>query len=189
MVWTDTGRTDAKVVLYSVQCCTLHWTDKNNTVNSSVATGGHVPTLPRPCWVIRFTQIRRVFREGVRGDRGLTRQQTCVIKQQIVCTYGFWERSPQIPTRAPPLDPAGRLLSPTLTMPLTVNTEWREAWLKAICKMEVDLIQKSTDFKDSTEHMTDSYSFQYNVCCLALHRLAVSGSLPIKWSDTANKLK
>ena len=34
-VWTDTGRmdgwtegrTDAKVVLYSVQCCTLHWTD------------------------------------------------------------------------------------------------------------------------------------------------------------------
>ena len=31
--WTDTGRTDgrmdAKVVLYSVQCCTLHWTDKN----------------------------------------------------------------------------------------------------------------------------------------------------------------
>jgi len=35
-VWTDTGRTDgwtdgrtdAKVVLYSVQCCTLHWTDK-----------------------------------------------------------------------------------------------------------------------------------------------------------------
>jgi len=23
------GRTDAKVVLYSVQCCTLHWTDKN----------------------------------------------------------------------------------------------------------------------------------------------------------------
>ena len=36
-VWTDTGRTDgrmdgrtdAKAVLYSVQCCTLHWTDKN----------------------------------------------------------------------------------------------------------------------------------------------------------------
>ena len=30
-VWTDTGRTDgrtdAKVVLYSVQCSTLHWTD------------------------------------------------------------------------------------------------------------------------------------------------------------------
>jgi len=26
--WTD-GRTDAKVVLYSVQCCTLHWTDNN----------------------------------------------------------------------------------------------------------------------------------------------------------------
>jgi len=24
------GRTDAKVVLYSVQCCTLHWTDNNN---------------------------------------------------------------------------------------------------------------------------------------------------------------
>jgi len=42
-VWTDTGRTDgrmdgrtdgrtdAKVVLYSVQCCTLHWTDNKKT--------------------------------------------------------------------------------------------------------------------------------------------------------------
>ena len=28
--WTDTGRTDAKVNLYSVQCCRLHWTDKNS---------------------------------------------------------------------------------------------------------------------------------------------------------------
>ena len=31
--WTDTGRidgrTDAKVNLYSVQCCRLHWTDNN----------------------------------------------------------------------------------------------------------------------------------------------------------------
>ena len=36
--WTDSGRTDghrmdghrtdAKVILYSVQCCRLHWTDK-----------------------------------------------------------------------------------------------------------------------------------------------------------------
>jgi len=24
--WTDTGRTDAEVNLYSVQCCRLHWT-------------------------------------------------------------------------------------------------------------------------------------------------------------------
>jgi len=32
MVWTD-GRTDAKVVLYSVQCCTLHWTDNKVCVH------------------------------------------------------------------------------------------------------------------------------------------------------------
>jgi len=30
-------------------------------INTGVATGGHVPTLPRPGWVVRFAQIRRVF--------------------------------------------------------------------------------------------------------------------------------
>ena len=28
---------------------------------TGVATGGHVPTLPRPGWVVRFAQIRGVF--------------------------------------------------------------------------------------------------------------------------------
>jgi len=39
--WTDTGRTDgrtdAKVNLYSAQCCTLHWTDKNEAIHNSPA--------------------------------------------------------------------------------------------------------------------------------------------------------
>jgi len=46
-VWTDTGRmdrwtdgrTDAKVVLYSVQCCTLHWTDNYASAQRGVAGG------------------------------------------------------------------------------------------------------------------------------------------------------
>ena len=38
--WTD-GRTDAKVVLYSVQCCTLHWTDNYFTVAA-------LPTISTP---------------------------------------------------------------------------------------------------------------------------------------------
>jgi len=39
-VWADTGRTDAKVVLYSVQCCTLHWTD-----NKLLSAAGSVAVL------------------------------------------------------------------------------------------------------------------------------------------------
>jgi len=47
---------------------------------SSVAMGGHVPTLPRTCWVVGFAQIRLVFLGRGTGDGGRTRQQTCVEK-------------------------------------------------------------------------------------------------------------
>jgi len=51
--WTDTGRTDAKVNLYSVQCCRLHWTDNNGKISNlamgrlPLRTGGSDPTSPR----------------------------------------------------------------------------------------------------------------------------------------------
>jgi len=33
-------------------------------------TGGHVPTLPRPCWVMGFAQIRSFFLGGGGGGVG-----------------------------------------------------------------------------------------------------------------------
>jgi len=29
------ARTDAQVILYSIQCCALHWTDKKNGILST----------------------------------------------------------------------------------------------------------------------------------------------------------
>jgi len=44
--WTDTGQMDAKMNLYSVQCCRLHWTDNDN--NNQICTATYAK-LQRRC--------------------------------------------------------------------------------------------------------------------------------------------
>ena len=99
--------------------------------NSSVATVGHVSTLPQPCWVMGFAQIRSFFfwgDRGIRRDGGRTRQQTCVEKHLTAanCLYRayIWllGASPQNSTGTPPLAPAGRLPSPRSSVP-TLTSE------------------------------------------------------------------
>jgi len=90
----------------------------------SVATGVHVPTLLRPCWVMGFAQIRSFFfgGEGRRGDGERIRQQTWVEKHLTAanCPYLASGGFVPDPTGASPLDPAWGLPStrppvPTLT--------------------------------------------------------------------------
>jgi len=40
----------------------------NRLCYSSIATGGHVTTLPRPFWVMGFAQFRRVWGVGEMED-------------------------------------------------------------------------------------------------------------------------
>jgi len=82
-------------------------------------TGGHVPTLPRPGWVVRFAQIRRVFwRSRGGGSRlrmrlkvhrisSMNTSRKCVCSLQIVYAYLASGGCAQAPTGALPLDPAG----------------------------------------------------------------------------------
>ena len=111
---------------------------------SSVATGGHVSTLPRPCWVMGFAQIWRVLF----GARGLGRAggQTQATNQRrkafdscklFVYISGFWG--------SPPLDP--RLLAvPTLTSEpgyTTVYSTWLQVRLGQSPKVNLwELLQK-----------------------------------------------
>jgi len=99
---------------------------------AGVATGGHVPTLPRPEWVVRFAQIQRVFwRSRSGGDSRLcmslkvhrslylllNTSRKCVCPLQIVYAYlasgGFvpdsnWGSAPR---------PCWRLPSPKRSVP------------------------------------------------------------------------
>jgi len=67
---------------------------------TGVATGGHVPTLPWPGWIVRFAQIQRVFfgGVGVGGSRlhmslrvhcisSTNTSRKCVCPLQIVYAY------------------------------------------------------------------------------------------------------
>jgi len=78
-------------------------------MGQTVGTGGHVSTLPRPCWVMGFLQIRRIF--GGRGgmEDGLAATNLHRKASAANCLYisGFGWLRPQNPNVAPPLDPAG----------------------------------------------------------------------------------
>ena len=81
------------------------------SVTSSVATsghtGGHMPTLTRPCWVTRFVQILSFL-----GELGRWRMDSATNLHRK--TFASYKLSVHIwlhPTGAPPLDPTGVLLS------------------------------------------------------------------------------
>jgi len=84
---------------------------------SGLANVGHVPTLPRPGWVVLFAQIRRVFWSSRGGGNRLHEPEGTsyifykhITKMRLStadCIYGFWGLCPQTPTGALPLDTAG----------------------------------------------------------------------------------
>jgi len=97
-------------------------------LGTGIATGGHVPTLPRPRWVVRFAQIGRVLLDEWGGGSRLHEpESTPYILEHITkmrlstadCIYisGFWWRSPHTSTGALLLGPAGGLPSPKLPVP------------------------------------------------------------------------
>jgi len=62
-----------------------------------LATGGHVPTMPQPCLVMGFAQIRSFFwggGRGVGGDGGRTWLQTCVEKHLTAANCLYTGASP-----------------------------------------------------------------------------------------------
>ena len=88
---------------------------------SSVATGRHVSTLPQPCRVMGFEQIRRGFLAGGRG-RWTTDSATNLRRKAFDSCKTFVYIRPQMPTGAPPLDPTGGLSFPRPPLP-TMTSE------------------------------------------------------------------
>jgi len=89
------------------------------------STGGHVPTLPWPGWVVRFAQISKSFwRSKCRGLQILHEPEGTqyifyehITKVHLstadcICISGFWGLCTQTSTRAVPLDPAGDFRPP-----------------------------------------------------------------------------
>jgi len=76
---------------------------------SSVATGGlGWARALRPCWVMGFAQIRRVFwGEGIGEDATNLRRRAFHTANCLYLASGAWPNRPQTPTGAPPLDPDG----------------------------------------------------------------------------------
>ena len=80
---------------------------------SNVATSGHMPTLPCPCWVVGFAQIRSFLGggRGVGGDEGWTRQYICVEKHLTAANCLTVRPSPGLR----PWTPSSKPSVPTLT--------------------------------------------------------------------------
>jgi len=94
-----------------LQCCATY-----TAAISSIATGGHLPSLPRPCCVMGFAQIQSFFGGEVRGDEGRIQATNLRRKAFDSCKLyisGFWwgEFCPQT-TGSLPMDPTGDFRSP-----------------------------------------------------------------------------
>jgi len=112
--------------------------------------GGHVPTLLRPCWVIRFPLSDQKFFWGRGREDGRTDSATNLARKAFdncKVSIHIWllGDSPPDSTGAPPLDPWGTYVPqipvPTLTSEPGYTSVWYDRVMRCLIPAEIVMVQ------------------------------------------------